>query len=192
MNNNHKFATFYVAFISVALAGALYANSLNSPKVFVFTWSKEEQDIVNGILRMEISFNWKNESLNIVAKINQEQPLGSFLGLVFDKNGNGSIDYDDGDEPYMFIWNNMSVTHDVYLRSDNHLMSPANWEVGLYHNCTFIEGVGYQYNITIPKSELATVKANTVMIIYEGGTYYEPPAGPRHADWVTALAEGWQ
>jgi len=71
---NHKFATFYVAFISIALAASLYANSL-SPKVFVFTWSEEEQDIVNGTLRIRISFQWTNESLSVIAKINHTATL---------------------------------------------------------------------------------------------------------------------
>lgn len=200
---NHKFATFYVAFISVALAGSLYANSLNSPKAFAFTWTKEEQDIVNGTLRLGISFDWKGENLTIIAKINDDKlGFGGYLGLVFDRNGNGEIDYWETDEPYMLLSDNGTTgVGGAYLLPLNSSWGPDYPEgkggklsghctrVSPYHTAAFIEDVGWLYKVSIPTSELAEVKANVVYIVYLGNTYTFPyPL----ANWVTAWAEGWQ
>lgn len=207
MNNNHKFATFYVALISVALAGALYANNLNSAKVFVFTWSEEEQDIVNGTLRVEISFQWKGENLTIIAKINDGKAHGfyetlqpsSLLLLVFDRNGNGKLDaasqHPTGPEPepvterpYLFFSTNNLFEDDAQLSYTVGIIRTSGITVkSPYHTCTFKEGIGFTYKISIPKTELAKIKINNAVVVYKGYAFWH-----YGMDWVYTYIEGWQ
>ena len=176
MTNNRNFAVAYVSIIAVASIASLYASSLN--RTFIVTWSKGEQEIVDGTLRIKISFQWTNESLSVIAKINHRQDFGHYLGLVFDKNGNGKIDYWGSDEPYLLGRKNWTCYHSSLCPPPSTPKSAYYWGEGPhlipcrcasdspYHTCVFQENVGYTYNISIPKSELSKVKANVVHIYY--------------------------
>lgn len=203
MNNNSKFVVVYLSIITIASAASLYASRLNSPKVFVFTWPKEEQDIINGTLRIEMSFQWKGESLKIIAKINDKLGLHGYLGLVFDRNGNGEIDYWETDKPYMLQGNNMTAgAGGAYLLPRNSSAGPDYPEgkggylrghctrVSPYHTAMFIEDVGWLYDISIPKGELTEVRANVVYIVYLSNTYAFASSTPLF-NWVTAEAAEW-
>ena len=189
-----------VIIAAVSLLVSYYAVNFCGAKRFVYTWTKEEQDIINGTLRLEISFEWKGENLSVIAKINDGKAYGfdgipnfSYLLLVFDRNGNEKID--DVHSPahhsegaYLFYWNNLfsdnaeliSVEHGGIAFSCNAFKSP-------YHKCTFEEGVGFTYYISIPRAELEKVKLNDVAVVYEAWSY-------RYfdTDWVYAYIRGWQ
>jgi len=174
-----------VSIIAVASIISLYASSLN--RTFIFTWSKGEQEIVDGTLRMRISFQWKNESLSIIAEINDvTYHVDSVLGLVFDSNGNDTLDR--GEQGYIFCplpyWCIAFLYDGRSMGGRMPMKSP-------YHTCVFQENIGYTYNISIPKSELSKVKANVVHIYYwskaadDYGSAFEKC-------WVWARARGWQ
>ena len=190
-----------VIIAAVSLLVSYYVINFCGAKTFVYTWTKEEQDIINGTLRLEISFEWKGENLSIIAKINDGKAYGfdgipnfSYLLLVFDRNGNGKIDDvhspdADSEGAYLFYSKN-HFSDTAYLISVEHggisrcrcvpIKSP-------YHKCTFEEGVGFTYNISIPRAELEKVKLNDVAVVYEGVSY-------RYfsTDWVYAYIRGWQ
>jgi len=182
-----------VVIAATSLLISYYAINSGGAKVFVYTWTKEEQDIVNGTLRLEISFRWKGENLSIIAKINDGKAYGfggipnfSHLLLVFDRNGNGKIDDSysrdaDSEGAYLFYSKNLfsdnaeliSVEHGGIAFSCNAFKSP-------YHKCTFEEGVGFTYNISIPRAELEKVKLNDVAVVYEGVSCILAPTGFMH------------
>jgi len=173
--------------VSVA-AGYVYF-SRSSVKSFVLEWSAAEQEIVNGTLRMEFTFEWQNESLSITVKINDDEyDMQDMLGFVFDRNGNGTIDLYHKDTPYVFTANNWTW-YNVALRFDGCLVLPKDLPLpSPYHTCVFIEGTGYLFNISIPKSELANVKADVVHIFFGDVTNIPPWLD----DWVSSQIEGWQ
>jgi hypothetical protein len=81
------------------IAVGVYAYVMNSAKnkTFVFEWSAEEQNLVNGTLRMELTFAVKGGNLNVLAKINDREydanSTSCTFVMVFDMNKNGTIDY---------------------------------------------------------------------------------------------------
>jgi len=189
----NKFGTIYVSIIAAALVASLYVSSLGTSDAFVFAWTREEQKIVPGTLRIEISFKWKNESLNIIAKINDNKPMdiAGWLGLVFDRNGNGVIDYGSyADKPYLFHCSNWTYGHTPWLREDGYLVGCHCVTESPYHTAVLIEGFGWLYNVSIPANELAEVKADVVLIFYESFAYTFPY--PMRPDWVATELEGWQ
>ena len=206
MNSDIKFTVIscVVVMAAVFLLVSYYAINSGGTKTFVYTWTKEEQEIVNGTFRLEISFQWKSDVLNVIAKINCSQsnkPDDVCLGLVFDINGNGELDYGTIDEPYMFLPSNITLPADFLPKppgiSDEtdkgcylipqHTHEPLKPSL---HTCTFSKDTGWTYNISIPKSKLLKVKANVVYILIIGNTYHHGSLG-RWWDWVTAKAEGW-
>lgn len=87
---------------------------------FTFTWGPDDQNIVDGTFRMEISawlenhtnpwdntttvmFNW------IVRVYDDDYSSGDALGFVYDRNHNGVIDLGHTDSPYLFFANNLSA-----------------------------------------------------------------------------------
>lgn len=201
----NKFGTIYVSIITVALVASLYVSSLSTSDAFVFTWTREEQKIVDGTLRIEISFTWQNESLNIIAKISGGKHYCDWLGFVFDRNGNGTIDFEKADKPYLLYgrpenWSyNLIPGHPSLIDpklyedqnpklkgKDPYLVPCRCWYVSPYHTCDETED-GYLFNVTIPKTELANVKADVVLVTYQGAY-----AINAEEDWVTVIIEGWQ
>jgi len=194
-----------LAILLVTITITTYTTTELSAKTYTFTWTKEQQSIVNGTLCMEISFQWKNENLSIRVKINDGKPYGfggipnaGLLLLVFDRNGNGKI---DGESPHPTGPEPEPSTEKAYAFSSSNLYwegCTLNYAVGIakvrslpikspYHTCTFKEGVGFTYYISIPRAELENVKLNDVAVVYEGISY-------RYfdTDWVYAYIKGWQ
>ena len=125
---------------------------------FVFEWSSEEQDIVDGILRIEASFNWENESeeLYITVRVNDDDYFGGdYIGLVFDKNNNWDV---LDDQAYVLFANNMSyywgksvVFLGRYGRFDWATVPPRP---SPFHTCTFNNKTGYTFKISFPKETI--------------------------------------
>lgn len=60
---------------------------------FVFTWGPDEQNIVNGTFRLEIWLTLEGEKLTMIITANDDDySWWDSIGLVFDKNQNGTID----------------------------------------------------------------------------------------------------
>jgi len=168
----------------------------NGEKTFVYEWVYSDfvgdirQKMLNGTLRLEITFKWLEQNLSIVAKINDDDyHFYDMLGLVFDRSGNGVIDWGHGDRPYMLFPDNYTCWRNTYLgyqgegviRSYDPLPKPRS-----YHTCVFTEE-GYTFDIMIPKSELADVKADMVYVFYQDGNISFKPGW-----WVAVTFEGWQ
>jgi len=189
---NHKFAVFYVTMISIALAASLYANSFVTLQPdFILEWSSDEQVIVNGTLRIELTFEWRNESLNIIAKINDDEyHAGDLLGFAFDIDGHGWIDcfaacnLTTEERLIMLRWNSYYNAYTIgdILKTDGYFIRDP------YSNCTFTEGVGYTYNITIPKTALSKVKVYDAIVAFRDATERSKTL----EWWVSAEIEGWQ
>jgi len=73
-------------------------NSTGGTRTFVFEWSPEQQNIMNGTLRMELIFTWKEgeENLTIIARVNDDEcdaggftGSSDFLGIVLDRDDDG-------------------------------------------------------------------------------------------------------
>lgn len=68
------------------------SNELN----FTFTWGPNSQKIVQGTFRLEVSIIFNEENLSMVIRANDDDYNGlDYIGLVFDTNQNGYIDYQD-------------------------------------------------------------------------------------------------
>jgi hypothetical protein len=163
MNNNARFAVFYVTMISIALAASLYASSLTGSSTFVLEWPPEQQEIVDGTFRIELTLEWEHESLSITIKINDDEyNRPDRLALVFfTLDENGEVDLWHDYEPYLFTVNNFSAVRDklrLYSR-DNlpwHPRTPYNingqdWHPGQDEELATVEGVD-PYNLFVIKS----------------------------------------
>jgi len=169
----------------------------STSKTFVYEWPRGSfagQRIVNDTLRLELTVEWGEETLDMVAKINDDEyHWEDYLGLVFDRNGNGFIDYGMSDAPYLLgAANYTTAPNQNALTRDNTI----EWLVddiphsSPYHYCVFTEDVGYTFNITIPKSELSDVKADMLFIVFIDTDYPHTP----NLDYlyrVSLMVEGW-
>jgi hypothetical protein len=123
---------------------------------FTFIWGPDEQHIVDGELRLEMDFKWTNESLSILAKINDNDRYfpGNYLGLVFDTNHDGITS--SSDKPFLLFAGNETVYRgDVLMLPSGRLTFssvepiPSPW-----HTCIFSKATGYTFNITFSKDDL--------------------------------------
>jgi len=191
-----------VASLSFNAYQFLNCDSENSEaKTFVYEWvysdfvGDRRQKMLNGTLRLEITFKWLEQNLSIVAKINDDDRddylFIDMLGLVFDRSGNGVIDWGQEDRPYMLYASNYTYYDNTYLGYQGEGVIRSYWPLGptpsSYHNCTFKEDVGYTFDITIPKSQLSDVKANMVYVYYQDGNIGFQPGW-----WVAVTFEEWQ
>jgi len=150
---------------------------------------------VNETLRLEITFESVNDSLNVVARINDDDYCEiDMLGLVLDRSGNGFIDVGEEDHPYMLFAGNVTYYHDVLLRKDGIIecivQIPPQHSV--YHTCTFTEALGYTFKIHIPKSELSNVKANMVYVYFCDLDVWFQTKEWEWTSWVSVMIEAWR
>ena len=122
LNNDSKFATFYISVISVALCASLYVNRLNGGwKRVVFTFPLEVQKVVeNGTAVMEVQWRWLPDTFEMIVKVNDDDSVvkysswgfcfGDRLGILFDSDHNGNLSREAGEK-----WND----HGVFLFPDN-------------------------------------------------------------------------
>ena len=147
---------------------------------------------MNETLRLEITFESVNDSLNVVARINDDDYCEiDMLGLVLDRSGNGFIDVGEEDHPYMLFAGNVTYYHDVLLRKDGIIECTVQIppQDSVYHTCTFTEGLGYTFKIHIPKKEFSHVKANMVYVFFLD---VDELKGYPWSPWVSIMIEGWR
>lgn len=74
MNGEGKSAVFCISVISVALVALIYTVRVDSWNHKVFTFPPETQNvIINGTATMEIQWRWTPETLEIIAKVNDDE-----------------------------------------------------------------------------------------------------------------------
>jgi hypothetical protein len=125
-------------FFNGYLAYRLHSLTSESSNTFIFTWGPEEQKIVSGELRMEITFTWDAEDLFVVAKINDDDYCSAdYLGLVFDRNKNGSIDDGIDDWPYILFADNTTYPTSTWILHDGRLAMLLMRSQPGNHTCVF-------------------------------------------------------
>jgi len=114
---------------------------------FVFEYPSLVQNVVNGTLRMELTFSWNEENLSIIAKINDDEYSWlDYLGLIFEPLEHGGL---------MLFAENFTISG--ALQSNGFLAylafvpEPTN-----FHRCFFQPSIGYTFNFSIPFSTLGT------------------------------------
>jgi len=99
---------------------------------------------VEGPLTMK--FTAKNQTLYVLARINDDDyNARDFLGLAFDKNNDNNLTNED---VVMLYADN--TTKPAFLDENGNLMIPLlPREPSTVHTCTFEDGVGYTFNVTL-------------------------------------------
>ena len=122
-------------------------------ETYKFTWAPDQQDITQDTLVLEFTYSQFGEQLYFTVKINDDDfnPY-DYLGMTFDKNGNGVIDLGDSDEPYGLWANNMTAP--AALWDDGSLGFAKIPPVKGPHECIFDEKGGYTFKVSLSKSEL--------------------------------------
>jgi hypothetical protein len=210
LSSARKFGIVYISVITIVLMILLFASLIGgSPGHFVLEWPPEQQEIVEGTLRMELTFEWGNESLDITAKINDDEYYGTDrLSLVFFRvNESGEVDFWHNYSPYIFVACNLTTVDSCVIirhRDNRSWHLGQDEELGLvtdilhgtwpirspYHNCTFTEGIGYTFNISIPKSELVNVNADVVYVQFCSVVPFDKSQWGY--DWVSRRVWGWR
>lgn len=129
-------------------------DSMNNTRTFAFQWSPGEQDIVNGTLRMELTFRVVGEELSIVAKVNDDDydpppnigsADGDHLAITFCINADWVMPLPSGDTNLFYVDNTTLFTTGASFPT-------LNRQPSYCHTCVFEPGVGYTFNITLSLS----------------------------------------
>lgn len=175
------------AYISVApdappaqleLTVALSRVSATQPTFdYTFTWSENTQSLVNGSLTMRLNFTLTNDSLLIVAQINETtlHPHRD-LGILFDKEFDGFHVGDPGG--YIFTSDNRSYSgSETQLWNDWFLYSMILRLPGpsSYHYCTFDNETGYTFHVHFPRSIVPAKTKFENMVLRVHVDYGDPP-----------------
>ena len=129
--------------------------NISSGRTLVFLWPPEEQEIVDGTLRIEAAFSWENENLSITVKVNDDEEYyrNDCVGLVLDSNENGQIGWPDAE--YVLL-----TTNEYYEGNECTVDERGiSWVEKLprpspYHKCTFSSKTGYTFKISFPKETI--------------------------------------
>jgi len=139
---------------------------VNSTKSFVFEWPPWEQTIVNGTLRMELTFSWQGENLSIIVKINDDEySEWDCLALAFDFDGDGTPDFG------LNLYAN-GYKHPGILASNNRIEDPFLYAPtpSEYHTCVFEPEIGYTFNILFPpldETPLTELPTDSMFVRFE-------------------------
>lgn len=165
--------TVCVAVLAVAI-GAYAYNSINNASNerwdFIFEWSAEEQDIVDGTLQMKMKFAIRGDFLSFLVKINDKNiSHNSWLLMVFDMNHSGAIEV--GEPCYVFYYvdyRSPSRTNNAWWNGHGAFSFACGPEYpSPYHGLFLDESEGYIYIITIPRPELNLVN-DLIIVSYCG------------------------
>jgi len=171
MNVNWK--TMLVAGLTVCLAVSLFFNGYlyykltrplehYSPTFFSFVWSSEQQNITEGTLYINMTFERIGENLSVIIKINDDDYNALYdwfdikpdaLFICFDFNGNdSSINLNDTVFCYLLRPDNTTVFGNfVDLELIAHFIGPSlSLDDSDVHYCTFKPNEGYIFNCTFP------------------------------------------
>ena len=145
----HVLALVLVACLCVSVGFNVYQYTKTFKilsRTFVFEWSPEEQNIVNGTLRINITFMWKAENLCVTARINDhEYHSKRSFGLIFDMNHDGNIT--SGEKAYLFRADN--TTRPAFFgHGAGFFVAMVLDQPSPYHTCVF-DSSGYTFNISL-------------------------------------------
>ena len=122
---------------------------------YIFFWSSNAQHIVNGTLAMKLNFTLTNDSLLMIAQVNDTN-LRNFsdLGIIFDREFDG---FHLGDQGYLLTSDNRSKSGIQTRLSESWVL--VNTEIHLprpspYHYCTFNNETGYTFHVNFTRSVL--------------------------------------
>jgi hypothetical protein len=128
-------------------------------------------------VRIEVTFDWQVENLSMTVTVNDDEfNEWDYVGVVFDKNENGIIDFRCVDEPYAFFAPNL--TFSGYMRAFLGGWGGLSWVImrpdpSKYHTCTFNEETGYTFKISLPRQEIKVEPPTPIHICFVD---YERPA----------------
>lgn len=111
----------------------------------VFYYRSAIQNVVNGTLRMNLTFTWNDEKLYITAKINDDDYSGGdYLGVMY------------GGAKMLFACNLTYDETDIVAIQPNGFMAQLKLcppHPSFYHTCIFEPNVGYTFNVSLPIRE---------------------------------------
>lgn len=128
---------------------------------FAFFWSEMNQNITDGTLWLNMTFQRQGEYLHIEADLNifefnnnETYARYGSLVLTFDRNNNGQINMGEADNARIFGPDNKS-SDGLYLRPNGEFDVASNFIPEPYHNYTFFfnQETGYHFNIYFPIRE---------------------------------------
>jgi len=134
-------------------------------ETYKFTWAPDQQDITQDTLVLEFTYSQFGEQLYFTVKINDDDfNPHDYLGMTFDKNGNGVIDLGFSDEPYGLWANNMTTAAALTERG---LVFAELIPKRGPHTCKF-SSAGYTFEVSLSKSELNLTKKTILLRICFG------------------------
>jgi len=174
MNVNWKM--MLIAVLAVCLVVSLFFNGYlyydltrsaehQSPTFFSFVWSPEAQNITEGPLYINMTFERIGENLSVTIKINDDDYCVTGSGgtgpdallLWFDVNGDGYISWPgDPGSTYYWLKPNNRTLFDVIVDPYNLTLGPIQPSATGYetespfHTCVFMPEEGYIFNCTFP------------------------------------------
>jgi len=140
----------------------------NGPPEERFIFSFDAPKVKNGTLTMDVTMRWEAERL-LMKVVVDDDGGGLYLGIAFDTNG----DYTCTGEPAFGLTVNNLVRwgYAAFVLPHGDLgFASIIPSPSLFHNCTFSEGVGYTFDIALPRT--FTVKYAT----WEKEVALNPPA----------------
>jgi hypothetical protein len=141
-------------------------------KEFTFYWLPSMQEIINGTLRIEVTTSWNTENFTLIAKVNDKkyEYVWAFLGLVFGSYNGTQILWNCSG--LALLCNNYYYSGDklVFLHTGDFGFALCPPDPSPYHKCTYAEGIGYVFNVSIPRG---IVGNSTVMHLYYRGFQYD-------------------
>lgn len=128
---------------------------------FTFTWGSNVQYITPYTLKLEMQFSSEDQNISIRARINDDDyAAGDYLGLVFDKNADGSVDLKEFG--YGLWANNKSYDNAILSPAGNLCFPQIPPKPSPYHTATFNSQTGYTFEIKLPKLNLTNSKVHVV------------------------------
>jgi len=208
MNVNWKM--ILIAVLAVCLAVSLFFNGYlyydltrsaehQSSTFFSFVWSPEAQNITEGPLYINMTFERIGENLSVIIRINDDDYdvmeanwsiVPDALIVCFDFDGNDSaITVADTVQAYLLRPDNTSDPGYCGLFLDleliDHFIGPSLvLRESDFHYCTFKPNEGYVFNCTFPLRgreidtiELRRIRSDIVTLRYKdvNGSVYIPP-----------------
>jgi len=139
------------ASVAINIVQYVIANN-NGPPEERFIFSFDAPKIKNGTLTIDVTMRWEAERLLMKVVVDDDSG-GLFLGLAFDTNG----DYICIGEPaFGLTVNNLARWGAAAFVVGSGDLGGA-WvspRISPFHNCTFTEGVGYTFDIALPRTNM--------------------------------------
>jgi len=130
----------------VQFLSGLHSSSGEGKYVFSFN---NAPNIKNGTLTINVKqMDWQPEKI-VMKVIVDDDGGGSYLGVAFDTDGDGRC---IGEPAFCLGVDNKTWNTTCYVGLSGKLEFPSvGPKPSPYHTCTFVEGVGYIFNIELPR-----------------------------------------